>query len=72
MPVVISTSISMEFDGKAEWKVKPIDCSTILKGVDMLRRISEGDIGWAPGVDDPTSHLSTIATEQPRAPNRML
>ena len=46
------------------WKVKPIDATTILQGVAMLKRISEGDIGWAPGAD-----ANAVALfEQPAAP----
>ena len=47
-----------------EWKVKSIDATAILKGVEMLRRIQDGDIGWAPGADD---HLNLIVP-QPTAP----
>ena len=46
------------------WKVKPIDATTILQGVAMLKRISDGDIGWAPGAD-----ANAVALfEQPAAP----
>ena len=49
-----------------EWRVKPIDATTILKGVEMLRRIQDGDIGWAPGAED---HLSLPqAPQAPTAP----
>ena len=46
-----------------DWKVKPIDATTILKGVEMLKRIQDGDIGWAPGSED---HLAL--PPQPSAP----
>lgn len=36
----------------ADWKVKLVDISAILKGVTDLRRISGGSIGWQPGSDE--------------------
>ena len=47
----------------AQWNVKPIDVSTILKGVESLRRIAEGNIGWAPNAED-----ATLAKILPTAP----
>ena len=44
-----------------EWKVKPQDIHTILKGIGDLRRISDGSIGWQPGADDAV-HLPTEPT----------
>ena len=53
----------------AEWQVKPVDITAILKGIEMLRRISEGDIGWQPAADDAKSAvLQPVPPPEPKKP----
>ncbi|KAL3925549.1 MAG: hypothetical protein SGPRY_003618 [Prymnesium sp.] len=52
-----------------EWKIKPVDCSTILKG--DLRRIEGGQVGWQPQDEEyPETRPSPPTASKPSKPTR--
>lgn len=69
-----SALLGLNREQLAEWRVKPVDATTILKGVQDLNRIYQGDIGWAPGEPDqkkpPENKPKSVARSSKNSPRR--
>jgi len=56
--------LGLTADQLKDWKVKPADVNTVMKGVQDLKRITEGQLGWQPNSDEPV-HLPKAPTTEP-------